>query len=210
MPYCAKCGVEVKPGKSFCANCGAQIVERVKEQDRISEDNAILQGTMHAQQSKKTSKKGKAWKAIKIAAISFAALITILFLIGVAIGVTGGMPVYPGATEFNYQGLTIEEMLSSVEQDMPAGWSAKMYQTTAQIDTVMEWYRNNMSGWETEMDEFFNVASDMDIGYLCFTKNADAAFAISMDITVDAVENHYLIIMTGPAKDIQDIISGTF
>lgn len=155
-------------------------------------------------------KRSKVWKGIKIVAIVFATLITVLFLIGVAINATGGMPIYPGATEFNYQGQTIEDLLGTTEQDLPAGWSAKMYQTTEQTSAVMDWYRNNTSGWEIVMDEFVNVTSDMEIGYLCFTKSDDAAFAISMDLTVETVENHYLIIMTGPAKDIQDIISGNF
>ena len=41
MPYCSKCGAEVKGNDKFCAVCGSPVTKVVKEEFSISSDDLI-------------------------------------------------------------------------------------------------------------------------------------------------------------------------
>lgn len=41
MPYCSKCGAELKEGDKFCPSCGTPVVKIVTEEYSVSADNLI-------------------------------------------------------------------------------------------------------------------------------------------------------------------------
>jgi len=41
MPYCSKCGAELKENDKFCNVCGIQVTKIVKEEFSVSADNLI-------------------------------------------------------------------------------------------------------------------------------------------------------------------------
>jgi len=41
LPYCSKCGAELKEGDKFCPSCGAPVVKIVREEYSVSADNLI-------------------------------------------------------------------------------------------------------------------------------------------------------------------------
>lgn len=121
---------------------------------------------------------------------------------------SGGVPVYPGATELQVEGMTFEQALTEVGEQLPQGWSGNMYQTTANTITMMDWYKNNMPGWTKTYDNLIIESSDFAMGYLGFIKQSDGAFIIAVDVVVDALENHYLVTMNGPASAMEDLLMG--
>lgn len=235
MPYCSECGAELDAGVKFCQECGAKVKGRGKrpsEAPSVQEtmedcgDGIFFEAPLEAtpKQEPEAPQKQAPQKKLAMPKVTFPKvtrkmmLVVGIILIVSALGVfymfsggsQGGVPVYPGATEYTYQGQTVEQLLSTVGVNLPTDWSAKMYQTTAFTGTVMNWYRNNMPGWTIEYDNVINLSSDFVMGILGFTKGSDGAFSISMDVPVDSGENHYFIIMTGPTKDMQNLISGNF
>lgn len=73
-------------------------------------------------------------------------------------------PVYPGATE-----------VGGEARGLPAGWTAKLYSTTASVDEVMDWYRTKMSGegWTKTADKTTPTTIGeytLTIHFLTFTK----------------------------------------
>jgi uncharacterized membrane protein YvbJ len=41
MPYCTKCGAQVKDGDKFCSACGTSVVRTFTEEMSVSADNLI-------------------------------------------------------------------------------------------------------------------------------------------------------------------------
>ena len=231
MPYCQNCGVEIESGEKFCAACGTPIAKLGKRpaaaRARATVTEAPSRGEVmencgddisYGEHSEAPSAQVAPGKGAKTRRTFSKGTRRIMFLAGIAIivvalvgaymisgGSQGRVPVYPGATELMYEGQT-EELLTQVYQSLPASWSAKMYQTTAFTGTIMNWYRSNMSEWTDVYDNIIQITSDMPMGILGFTNGSDGAFIISVDVA----ENHYFITMTGPAVDMQNLISGNF
>lgn len=45
MPYCSKCGYEVKDGESFCENCGTTI--RINSNSKVVKRETVFEGSIH-------------------------------------------------------------------------------------------------------------------------------------------------------------------
>lgn len=41
MPYCSKCGAEIKEDDKFCNVCGLPVIKTIKEEFSVSADNLI-------------------------------------------------------------------------------------------------------------------------------------------------------------------------
>lgn len=228
MPYCSECGAELDAGVKFCQECGAKVKgkgKRPSEAPSVQEtmedcgDGILFEAPLEAtpKQEPEAPPKQAPRKKLAMPKMTFPKvtrkmmLVVGVILIALASGViylsfsggSQGVPVYPGATE--YQGQAVEQLLGSVGQDLPTGWSLKLYQTTAFTGTMMNWYRSEMSGWADVVDNVFPLTSDITIGVLGFTKGSDGAFVMGLDYA----ENHYLVIMTGPSSDMQNL-SGNF
>jgi len=145
---------------------------------------------------------------VVIAVIIVAAAVAVgaYLLLGGTGGALGGTPLYPGATEFQYEGMSLEQILTEVGTPLPQGWSAKMYQTTANSATVTNWYKSNMPGWTKLYENEMTISSDFVMCYLGFTKASDATFVIAMDVP----QGHYLIIMNGPASSMEEMWAGNW
>ena len=61
-----------------------------------------------------------------------------------------------------------------------------------------------MPGWPKTYENEMIISSDIAMRYLGFTKASDGAFILAMD----AVENHYILTMNGPAKGLENLITG--
>ena len=147
-----------------------------------------------------------------LATVVIVAVVAVVAVVGVAAffllssGSSGGVPVYPGATEAQAQGMNFEQILTAVGQNLPTGWSGNMYQTTSNSSTIIGWYKNNLPGWTKTYENEMVFSSDVAMRYLGFTKASDGAFVIALD----AAENHYIIIINGPAKGLENLITGGF
>lgn len=143
-----------------------------------------------------------------LATIAIVAVVVVIAVIGVAAylllsGAAGGVPVYPGASGFTVEGMTSEELMEQMTgmAGLPSEWTGKAYQTPDDSATVMGWYRNQMSSWEKLFDDDIFDAGGIALRALAYTKDTNGAMIMGMD----AMENHYLMIFTGPAEDMKDI-----
>jgi len=146
-----------------------------------------------------------------IATIFIVAIVAAVAVIGVAAyilmgGVSGGVPVYPGASDFTVEGMTSEEIMEQLTGmgGLPSSWTGKAYQTPDDSTTMMSWYRNQMSGWEKIFDGDLFDFGGISLRALGYTKDTNGAMIMGMD----AMDNHYLMIFTGPAEDMGDIVNG--
>ncbi len=223
MPYCSECGAEIRAGAKFCQVCGAKAKAREKRQMEAKPspeviddcgDGIVFEEPMEAPPSHEAPVKvartkmilPKGTRRIMLLAgiaIIVVAIVGVYMLVG---GSQGGVPVYPGATEYQYEGQTVEQLLAGVDTGLPAGWSVKLYQTTSFTGTMMNWYRSNMPEWTDVYDETLQITSDATMGVLGFTKGSDGAFVMGLDY----LENHYLVLMTGPAADMEALWGSGF
>ena len=107
-------------------------------------------------------------------------------------GVLGTLPVYSGAQETN--DTIAQQAITSCITGMgsPSGWAGKAYTTTADPQTVIDWYRTQMSGWTKTFDNTMQEGG-MTTYVLGYTKGSDGAVIL----TFSAVSN-YLILAAGP------------
>lgn len=146
-----------------------------------------------------------------LATIVIVAVIAVVAVAGVAAylllaGSSGGVPIYPGATDFTIEGVTSEEMMEQLTgmSGLPSDWTGDAYQTPDDSTTMMSWYRNQMSGWEKVLDEDLFDMGGVALRALGYTRDTDGALILGMD----AMDNYYLMIFTGPAEDMGTIING--
>lgn len=227
-PVCQNCGAELESGEKFCAECGAKVSQQAKKAVAVKAkpvaheakvhgevmdncgDGVVFAETPEAVPAETQDKKPR--RAIHIGKKKIMILAGVILIVVALVGVymfmgsvvQEGVPIYPDATESTIQGMTVEDILTASGQNLPSGWSASMYQTTATAGALTNWYRNNMPGWTKVYDEIMSEAEfnfSMDI--LGFTRDEDAAFIASMIV----LEEHYFIILEGPAADVQDIIN---
>ena len=111
-------------------------------------------------------------------------------------GGPGGTSVYPGAQE--YTGMTINQLAEMSGQQMPAGWSGSVYTTSDSVSSVMSWYRTQMSGWETVMDNTFEYGG-YSMSVLVYTSGNDATVVCAFQYTgVGTI----IEVLSGPASSI--------
>jgi len=116
------------------------------------------------------------------------------FLKGIGGGVLGALPVYAGAQETN--DTMAQQAITGLITGMgsPSSWAGKAYTTTADPQTVINWYRTQMSGWTKTVDNTMQQG-DMTIYVLDYTKGNDGAVIL----TFSAVGyGNYLILLAGP------------
>ncbi len=229
--YCPNCGVEVEGGEKFCAECGTKIspqakkvapakvkavVHKGKVQAEVMEncgDGVVFAETSEPAPTETRDKKPR--MAIHIGkkkimllagvAIIVVALVAVYMFTGSV--VQAGVPIYPDATEATIQGMTVEDILAAAGQSLPSGWTASMYQTTATAGELTYWYRTNMLGWTKIYDDIISEPDfDFSMDILGFARGDDGAFIASMIL----LEEHYFIILEGPAEEMQDIIDSNF
>jgi transglutaminase-like putative cysteine protease len=109
-------------------------------------------------------------------------------------GTQGTLPIYSGAQETN-DDIAQQAITNTMTQmGSPPNWSSKAYTTTASPQTVINWYKTQMSEWTKISD---NVISQDDTAlYVVFyTKGDDATL-----ITTFSAPGHgnYLILLYGP------------
>jgi len=109
-------------------------------------------------------------------------------------GVQGTLPIYSGAQETN--DTIAQEAITNAMTQMgsSSGWSSKAYTTTAAPQTVIDWYKTQMSGWTKVAD---NVTSDNNttLYSLFYTKGNDAALILAFTAVG---HGNYLILLYGP------------
>lgn len=143
-----------------------------------------------------------------LATIAIVAVVVVVAVVGVAAyllsgAAVGGVPLYPGASDFTIEGMTSEELMEQMTGmiEWPSGWSGSAYQTPEDSATMMSWYRSQMSSWGMIFDEDIFDADGIALRALAYTKDANGAMILGLD----AMDNHYLMIFTGPAEDMEDI-----
>ena len=139
-------------------------------------------------------------KGIAIAAIAaIVVVVVVVACVGAYIvvsrggGVLGTLPVYSGAQETNDN--VAQQAITNCMTGMgsPSGWSAKAYTTTASPQTVIDWYRTQMSGWTKAMDNTM-PSGDTTAYVLAYRKGNDGAVIF----TFAYGNSNYLILAAGP------------
>jgi hypothetical protein len=106
------------------------------------------------------------------------------------------LPIYSGAQETNDS--TSQQAITNAETQMnlPPTWSSTAYTTQANPQTVIDWYKTQMSDW-TKISDNVITHNDTTVYVLVYTKGTDAA-VIS---TFSAVgKGNYLILISGQAQ----------
>jgi hypothetical protein len=112
-------------------------------------------------------------------------------------GGPGGTSVYPGAQE--YTEMTIEQLAGMVGQEVPTGWSGKIYNTSDSVSSVMSWYRTQMAGWTKVYDNTIEYM-DISFGILEYTSGNDATIVWAEEATgVGTI----IVVMSGPASGLE-------
>ena len=115
-------------------------------------------------------------------------------------GGPGGTSVYPGAQE--YTGMTIEQLAAMVGQEVPTGWSGKIYNTSDSVSSVMSWYRTQMAGWTKVYDNTIEYMG-MSFGILEFTSGNDATVVWAEQVTgVGTI----IVALSGPASGLESML----
>jgi hypothetical protein len=104
------------------------------------------------------------------------------------------LPIYSGAQETNDDRTQQAITNTMAQMGSPPNWSSKAYTTPAGPQTVIDWYKTQMSGWTKVSD---NVMShDNNTVYaVVYTKGDDAAMIVTFSV---AGHGNYLILLAGP------------
>jgi hypothetical protein len=112
------------------------------------------------------------------------------------VGGPGGTSAYPGAQE--YTGMTIDQLAGMTGQQVPTGWSGSVYTTSDSVSSVMSWYRTQMAGWETVMDNTFEYGG-YSMSILECTSGSDATIVCAFQYTgVGTI----IAVLSGPASSL--------
>jgi len=140
---------------------------------------------------------------IVVAIVAVAIVVPVSFLVltgGTGGGNSGstilaGLPKYPGAQVVENADATIQQILT--QYGVSSTWSGKGYITSSSPETVTDWYKSNMSGWEKVLE---NTTPDTSTGTLitmyslAYTKGNDAAVIITFDYS----GAHIMLLLAGP------------
>lgn len=136
------------------------------------------------------NQKGVAAAAAVVVVIIIAVVGVSAFLLLRGGGALGQLPVYSGAQEV--PGVDVMQIMT--QYGVPSNWSGKAYTTTASPETVIGWYRTQMTGWEKIADNTIPYEG-YTIYALAYQKGNDAA--VISTYTQPGVGN-LLILLAGP------------
>lgn len=130
------------------------------------------------------------------------AVAAVLLLGGGGVG-PGGLAVYPGAQEFT--AMSLEDAMAMSGQQMPPGWSGKIYTTSDSASNVASWYRTNMPGWTKIMDNTIDLSqppfyAEGIVNILAYTKGNDGAMITAVEVTGYGT---VIMLLSGPAADLE-------
>lgn len=113
-----------------------------------------------------------------------------------------GLPVYSGAQEFTQ--MSLEDAMAASGQQLPTGWSGKIYTTSDNANNVTVWYKANMPGWTKVMDNTMDLSqfgAEGTVIILGFTKGNDGAMITLYEVTGSGVT--VIVLLSGPASDLE-------
>ncbi len=231
---CSQCGTEFEKSEKFCSACGALVGKVAKAVTHVHKpkgevlDNCgdgefpavPVEAPKPEAQPKRTRAKisiprGSRKILLFVGVVIILAAIAAVFLLFVQPSggdtVYPGIPVYPEATQITAGGGTLGELLGPLQQTLPEGYSVVLFQTDAFAETVVNWYRSNMGSWTDRIDESTEIPTEMGnipIGILGYTSGSDGVIIMAFDLNIVVPENHYILILTGPASAIEDASGG--
>jgi len=136
-----------------------------------------------------------------------AVVVVVIASVGVYVVIRGGggggggggtglstLPIYSGAQETNDDRTQQAITNTMAQMGSPPNWSSKAYTTPSSPQTVIDWYKTQMSGWTKVSD---NVMShdNTTVYSVVYTKGDDAAMIVTFSV---AGHGNYLILLTGP------------
>ena len=92
-------------------------------------------------------------------------------------GTPGGLPLYPDAEPYTPDATVSEFFNWTMNNQMPANWSWRIYKSSAYIEDIADWYRSQMVGWTKESDYSTYIYPDSGIA-LSFSKNNEGAVVV--------------------------------
>lgn len=116
---------------------------------------------------------------IVIVVIAVVAVVAILLLRGG--GAPGGLPEYPGSSRW--------DIPSAYRQYLPAGVDVAGYTVNASVQDVVNYYKNNMTGWDLQSEVS---------GMLLYKKGDTGAIIYAMDGALMGQSGTVYMLTTGP------------
>lgn len=141
-------------------------------------------------------------KGIAPLIIAIVVVVAVIAGVGVFVLIRGGggggalstLPVYSGAQETNDSVAQQAITGTMTQMGSPPNWSSKSYTTTASPQTVIDWYKTQMSGW-TKVSDNMTSQNNTTLYTVGYTKGNDATVIITFSA---AGHGNYLILLSGP------------